>query len=143
MSKSKNSEKNSERKKKDRKENLTPWKPGQSGNLKGRPVKSGCLTTLLKEELAKKCDDPVAEGKTWMDLIVESTMRLAIKGAPAAVREVWNRIDGKVPLAIMNPDGSNLFGGKPLSEMDDDELDKERKNIEKWEKQRKTSKLKK
>ena len=31
-----------------------------------------------------------------MELIVLATIRQAIKGNPAALREVWDRVDGKV-----------------------------------------------
>lgn len=30
---------------------MTPWKPGQSGNLKGRPRKSRCLIDCIQNEL--------------------------------------------------------------------------------------------
>ena len=52
-----------------------PWKPGQSGNPRGRPLKHECLTSLLKEELARK-------------------------GHPVALREIWQRADGRLPQAI-------------------------------------------
>jgi hypothetical protein len=68
---------------------------GQSGNPKGRPPKHECLTSLLKEEL-EKVNAADKEGRTWMELVVVATLRLAIKGNAAALREVWNRVDGKV-----------------------------------------------
>jgi hypothetical protein len=34
--------------------------------------------------------------KTWSELIVIATMSLAIKGNATALREVWERSDGKV-----------------------------------------------
>ena len=68
---------------------------GQSGNPKGRPPKHECLTSLLKEELGK-VNASDKEGRTWKELIVIATLRLAMKGNPAALREVWDRVDGKV-----------------------------------------------
>jgi len=53
------------------------------------------LTSLLREEVENI--DPQDKGKrTWRELIVIATMRLARKGNAAALREVWERLDGKV-----------------------------------------------
>lgn len=83
--------------------NLKPWKPGQSGNPKGRPRKNVCLTSLLKEEI-KKANPQDKKKRTWAELIVIATMKLAIKGNPAALREVWDRIDGKAKDTVPNDD---------------------------------------
>ncbi len=75
--------------------NLTSWKKGQSGNPKGRPKKADCLTSLLKEEIEKT--DPEDEHKrTHIEMIVLATMRLAKQGNATALREIWERMDGKV-----------------------------------------------
>ena len=68
---------------------------GQSGNPKGRPPKHECLTSLLKEEL-ENVSPADKEGRTWKELIVIATLRLAMKGNAAALREVWQRVDGTV-----------------------------------------------
>ena len=68
---------------------------GQSGNPKGRPPKHECLTSLLKEEL-ENVSPADKEGRTWKELIVLATLKLAMKGNAAALREVWDRVDGKV-----------------------------------------------
>ncbi len=75
--------------------NLKSWKPGQSGNPKGRPQKEDCLTSLMKEELAK-IDPEDKHKRTHAELIVLATIRLARKGNAAALKEVWERSDGKV-----------------------------------------------
>jgi len=80
-------------------ENLKPWKPGQSGNPKGRPSKKACLTTLLKKEIERICPDD-KKGRTWKELIVLSTMQLAIRGNSTALREVWARVDGNVTQSL-------------------------------------------
>ena len=96
------------------------WKPGQSGNPAGRQKKEDCLTSLLKIEIEKICPED-KEGRTWKQLIVLGTMRLAIQGVPVALKEVWERIDGKVPNPVtveqdqafrilveyVNPDAAN------------------------------------
>lgn len=73
----------------------TRWKPGQSGNPKGRPPKHESLTSLLKEELDQASPQD-KEGRTWKELIVLATLRLAVAGNRTALREVWDRSDGKV-----------------------------------------------
>jgi len=59
------------------------------------PPKADCLTTLLKEEL-EKVSPADKEGRTWKELVVIATLKLAMKGNAAALREVWERVDGKV-----------------------------------------------
>jgi hypothetical protein len=78
------------------------FKPGQSGNPAGRKPGSG-LTDLLRKEIEKI--DPTDENKrTYKEKIVIATMRLAIRGNAAAMREIWERMDGKV----MQPIGGDL-----------------------------------
>ena len=69
------------------------WKKGQSGNPKGRPPKAAILTPLLEIEIEKVCEGDKL-GRTYKELIVLATMRLAIKGHPVALKEIYNRLDG-------------------------------------------------
>jgi len=71
------------------------WRPGQSGNPRGRPPNASCLTALLTQELANTCSAD-QKGRTWKELIVEAMMRLAIKGNSTAINTVFERIEGKV-----------------------------------------------
>jgi hypothetical protein len=71
------------------------WKKGKSGNPRGRPKKQDCLTQLLREEIKKICPAD-REKRTWKQLIVFATLQLAMKGNATALKEVWERIDGKV-----------------------------------------------
>jgi hypothetical protein len=74
------------------------WKPGQSGNPSGRPKGSGLLGTLRKT-IEKTC--PADKKKrTWKELVVMATIQHAIKGNPAALREVWERLEGKLTQPI-------------------------------------------
>ena len=73
----------------------TRWKKGTSGNPRGRPKKQDCLTHLLREEIEKICPAD-RENRTWKQLIVRATLQLAMKGNAAALKEVWERLDGKV-----------------------------------------------
>ncbi len=71
------------------------WKKGVSGNPRGRPKKQDCLTSLLKEEIAKIC--PADRGnRTWRELMVLATLQLALKGNATALKEIWERLDGKI-----------------------------------------------
>ena len=77
----------------------TRWKPGQSGNPKGRPKKTVYLSEMLKEQLDEVPEtiDGKQNTKTWRDLICESILRAAVKGnQPAITKELLDRIEGKV-----------------------------------------------
>ena len=76
------------------------WKAGESGNPRGRPRKEECFTDLLKEELEEIEDLKDKNGNligrtNWWRLLVKATLRLAVKGNSTALKEVWDRIDGK------------------------------------------------
>ena len=88
--------------------NLKSWKKGQSGNPAGRPKKEDCLTSLMREEL-EKVDPKDAEKRTHKELIVVATIRLAKEGNSTALKEVWERMDGKVKdkLELETKDSTN------------------------------------
>jgi len=83
-------------------ENLRPWQKGQSGNPAGRRSKANCLTTLLKDEI-ERIDPDDKEGRTWQEQIVLATIRLAIQGNATALKEIWERMDGKVTQSLAAP----------------------------------------
>lgn len=88
--------------------NTEAYKPGASGNPKGRP-KRKTLTENLLMELDKPCpQDP--DGRTWREVIILATLIHAGKGKPQAMQEVWNRIDGKVKdkHELSGPDGGPI-----------------------------------
>jgi len=70
----------------------TRWKPGQSGNPKGRPPKNLSITSLVKEKLEQ--EGP--EGKTNAELIADAIIELAVSGDLSAIKELLDRTDGKV-----------------------------------------------
>lgn len=75
------------------------WKPGQSGNPKGRPKGIKYLSEMLREQLDQVPDtiDGEPNIKTWRDLICDSILRAAVKGnQPAITKELLDRIEGKV-----------------------------------------------
>lgn len=71
--------------------NLKPFKKGQSGNPKGRPVGSKNLKTVLTELLAAK--DPTGE---WANPIAIKLIKEAFEnGNYKAIVEIIDRIEGK------------------------------------------------
>ena len=71
-----------------------PFQKGVSGNPKGRPKKADFLADIMREKLAEM--DPDVGLHTRAELVVLCTYELALKGNAAALREVWERMDGKV-----------------------------------------------
>ena len=68
-----------------------PFEKGKSGNPKGRPRNASSLTVLLREKIAQICEYDKQE-RTWQEMIVLATLRLAIEGNSSALREVWERL---------------------------------------------------
>ncbi len=75
------------------------WKPGQSGNPKGRPPIGKCLTDELRRVMNEVSPED-AEGRTYLQLLAIATVELAIEGNSTALTMVWNRIDGPVPQTV-------------------------------------------
>lgn len=84
-------------------EHLVPWKPGQSGNPAGRPKKDLCLISLVKEEFEKEAMGKDADGNlmplgmTKAQAFARALVNQAIKGHNVAIKELLDRIDGKIP----------------------------------------------
>ena len=74
------------------------WEPGQSGNPKGRPLDS--LTSLLKHYLEQGAN------KAHKEEIIEALVDLAkspgVQGQVAALKEIFDRIEGKVTEKHLN-----------------------------------------
>lgn len=85
-----------------REDNLIPFKPGQSGNPKGRPKGRVSLTAIVREMLAAN-DGEKAKA------ICAATVEKAEDGDDKHLREIWNRVDGKVPDRIAGHDGGPLI----------------------------------
>lgn len=71
------------------------FKPGQSGNPKGRPKRSKNVKTVMAEELDKRVT--VKRGHrhekiTKREAIVSRLLSDAMQGKPAAVREVMSQV---------------------------------------------------
>jgi Family of unknown function (DUF5681) len=70
---------------------LVPWAPGQSGNPSGRPK-----SKPFKEALEKVIREAGTE-KPALEEIAFSVYREAKRGEIAAIKEIADRLDGKVP----------------------------------------------
>ncbi len=70
------------------------WKPGQSGNPKGRPKKENSITSLMKQYLGEIAD--TRTGKTHAVLAAEALIAGLIDLNPTAVKEVLGRLEGPV-----------------------------------------------
>jgi hypothetical protein len=77
----------------------TRWKPGQSGNPKGRP-KCLTLSEAYRRELAKiDKTDPLK--RTFAEVLAEQTIIKAKTGDVAALKELADRTEGKARQTIM------------------------------------------
>lgn len=94
-----------------------PFKPGQSGNPKGRTPKAACITSLIREML----DQPMTKGKpeTWRQAIAKSILIGAVTGNSALVKELMERLEGRVTQPIEG--GIEITDARSLSE---EELDR-------------------
>jgi len=79
-------------------ENLTPWKPGQSGNPKGKPKGILDTKTYLKRFLAVDSGEEHPTTGEQMNCF-EKALLTAIQGAMAgdlkALKEIIDRIEGQ------------------------------------------------
>lgn len=84
-------------------ENLKPFKPGQSGNPAGKPVGAVSIVAAIKRQLREKPE--------LLEELAASVISNAKQGNAVALRQVLDRLDGPVPTVIDN-----------LSNLTDDEL---------------------
>jgi hypothetical protein len=75
------------------------WKPGQSGNAKGRPPKVKCIPDILNKIGAELAPDGQS---TKLDVVLEKVYALAMDGTPWAVEFIAERTEGRVPQTNIN-----------------------------------------
>lgn len=77
------------------------WKPGQSGNVKGRPPKFDC------SKFIQKCLKQKKDGKQIGELLMNELVKHAAKGNMQAMNIVIDRMEGKavetVDVSVSNP----------------------------------------
>lgn len=71
------------------------FKPGQSGNPKGRPRKGQALTEILEKHARKRDVDFKGKRLTRQEALSQKLWALALAGDVAAIRYIFDRIDGK------------------------------------------------
>jgi hypothetical protein len=81
------------------------WKPGQSGNPKGRPKKEWTMAAMYKQA----AEETTKTGEPKYKIIARKLLELAEKGDMVAIKEFGNRIDG---LPKQNLDVTS--DGKPI-----------------------------
>ena len=72
----------------------TRWKPGLSGNPKGRPPKRECITSLLKEAMNSPCPQD-KQKRTRAEIMTEKLLAMAIKGDLRAMKLIFEYVAGK------------------------------------------------
>ena len=77
--------------------NASGFQAGQSGNVGGRP-KSLTLSEALRQQLAEKM--PGADERTYREEIARVLCDEAVKGNIAAIREIFDRLEGKPKMAV-------------------------------------------
>lgn len=81
--------------KQEKKTNPSHWRPGQSGNPKGRPLKGHSITDAFKQML-----DSQPEEK---QKLVQAILKHALEGDMTAAKLIWNYMDG-MPLQKIEGD---------------------------------------
>ncbi|MBN2531886.1 MAG: hypothetical protein JXB88_03285 [Spirochaetales bacterium] len=71
------------------------WKPGQSGNPKGRPRKNKTLTEILAKHGKKRDVKDGEKNISRKEALAKKLWALALSGDIAAIRYIYDRIDGK------------------------------------------------
>jgi hypothetical protein len=80
--------------------NLLPaWSAGTSGNPNGRPKGSVSLTTLIRRALdgSKLGAESTPDGRTVAEWLVDNMISHAMKGNAACMKEIMDRVEGKIP----------------------------------------------
>ncbi len=76
----------------------TRWKPGQSGNPRGRP-KKGSIVDVLRELVETECaTDP--ERRIYAELLMRALIHQGLKGNIGALKEISNRLVGQAPFLV-------------------------------------------
>lgn len=78
--------------------NRTTWRRGVSGNPHGRPRRGMALSDLLRRKLAEKAQGPDGRTVTRGELVAEALLTLAVGGDLDAIRLIFDRLEGRVPV---------------------------------------------
>lgn len=113
-------------------DNLTPFKPGQSGNPKGKPKGTTSIVTELRRLMEKRMpvNDPITGRPVRIkikQLVAMSLIKSALNGKPEAAGQIIDRLEGKVA-QTMNLNGAMVSNTvnvvqNHIDGMKDDDLD--------------------
>jgi len=96
---------------KKRKQDAHLWKPGQSGNPKGRPKKR-TLSEELRDFIDQEMRDAEGNGKgiTHRQALARVIVKQALSGKFPFVKEIFDRLEGKVAdrTEITGPSGEPI-----------------------------------
>ena len=83
------------------------YKPGESGNPKGRPKGAGIsITTEIKRELERI---PEGHKASYLQLLIKQILKKAIlDGDGDMIKQIWNYLDGKPKESIDITDRTEL-----------------------------------
>ena len=82
------------------------FKPGQSGNPKGRPKNVRFLTERLRSQMLRRYPDD-RQRRTYGDIMVDKLAWSAVQGDSSSVRQVFDRLEGPAR-AIAEKDEANV-----------------------------------
>jgi len=136
--------------KKEKAEHLKPhrWAKGQSGNAKGRPPSVLSVTSTLKRMLEWEAPPQIVTNfrtffpqlpakPTCLEIMVARSMikSFDIKSGDIMAKEIWERLDGKVPFPIVPGNGSDTFKlDLDFNGATRGELEKMEQDLLKWKK---------
>lgn len=84
----------------------TKFKPGQSGNPKGRPKAEWTWSGVLRQAMEKAVGP-----KQIKELVSEALMEKALTGDVQAIKEIGNRIDGMPKQSVDHTTDGEKLGG--------------------------------
>lgn len=85
----------------------TQFKPGQSGNPAGRPKLDPPITSYLREILEQKISEK-KKPETNKELIAQAIIMHAAKGNSGYLKELLERLEGKIPQGVFVPEGQAI-----------------------------------
>ena len=75
----------------------TRWKPGQSGNLAGRPPLGSALSDILRHKLELRDKQGRVNKEVIVDQFIEALKDPTMRAYAPLFKELLDRIEGKVP----------------------------------------------
>ena len=93
-------------------EGAKPFKPGKSGNPKGRPKGARSLSTILREMLEEPIDivvDGKKERREFREVIIRKLLKKANDGDMRAIQEIFDRVEGKAQQKIDHTSGGEAI----------------------------------